>query len=120
MADRFDCPERDTCLKEIMIMLNEIVLTLTKKVSWKSVWMFLGTILFVLIMAFITINNMWANTRDLPQFKLEAQAREKRITVLETQTVGMKEDIDDLKVSSDIIVKNIQIILTRLPNERPQ
>lgn len=92
----------------VMTQLGNIRFKLGKCLTGKSVYTFILAILLVLVMSFITINKMWAETRDAPE-------RRAKITQLSDRVIRLEEH----QKSQDKLNTNIQLLLKRLDEIYP-
>jgi hypothetical protein len=91
-------------------------------VTKKNVWVFLATILSILVGAFIIINTMWADTRDLTKYKEKADVlattTESRVTKVENKFDNLSTRMDRFETDQDTILKNTEQLLLRLPDAK--
>lgn len=93
-------------------------------ITRKNLWAFLTAILSIVIMAFIVINGMWADTRDLPKLKAGIEKRiellahnDKRLSIEEIKSSSFEKRITALEVAQGIILQNTTDIKSMLEKE---
>jgi len=82
----------------------------------KSLYVFLGSILFILVLAFITVNTMWADTRDYPETK-------KKVELVSQDVISLKERvkaIEEWKKEDQDLKKEIIQVLREVKKEKEE
>jgi hypothetical protein len=112
----------------IRATLHRIELCLTKKVDKVGIRNAIYAFLTILVAVVVVFAWTWKYAGDVPDLKVWAQENrqliqenKERISVSESQTKNVQDDIDELKKGQDKIGQKIDKILERLPNvsQRP-
>ena len=87
-------------------------------ITKKNVWSVLTLVFAVLILAFITINNMWADSKCLPDKveKIEAAAanHETRLSVTEMKSIEIERRVTNVEKTQTRILENTETIINKI------
>lgn len=90
-------------------------------ITKRAIWSWLTLFLTVGILAFITINNMWAESRHFPEKlgKIEEATtnHEKRLTITEMKEIEIERRVTKIEQNQEKILTNTENILTEMKNK---
>lgn len=93
----------------VMVKLNTIGTKLEKCLTYKAVYAFLIAILFIIVMAFVTINTMWAETRDAPERRATIRQNTIAVSKLEAKMATIDTNQNTLLRYNRRILKKLGV-----------
>jgi hypothetical protein len=87
-------------------------------ITRKNVWSFLTLTFALLVLAFITINNMWADSKCLPEKveKIETASanHETRLSVTEMKNIEIERRVTNVEKTQTRILENTETIINKI------